>query len=243
VFFLYGEPVPTEQAKVGSVEAGMPAAEAGLRSGDVVIAIDGKPVETWLAMAEAIRASQGREVELTVRREGRTISVAVTPKSSPVKNIFGEEVDTAYRIGIAQGFERQPVGLLTAVRLAGQQTVMVVETLAISVFKILQGKISAREIGGPILIVQAAGQQAEVGLEPLIRFMAFISINLGILNLLPIPILDGGHLLFFSIEAVMRRPLDTRHRMIAQQIGLAILVFLMFFAFYNDITRNIPGWG
>ena len=111
------------------------------------------------------------------------------------------------------------------------------------VVKILQGKIPAQDIGGPILIVQAAGQQAQVGLESLLLFMAVISINLGILNLLPIPILDGGHLLFFAVEAVIRRPLDMRHREIAQQVGLVILIGLMVFAFYNDILRVIRGWG
>ena len=122
-------------------------------------------------------------------------------------------------------------------------TVWWIETLILSVIKIIQGKISAQDIGGPILIVQAAGQQAQVGLESLLHFMAVISINLGILNLLPIPILDGGHLLFFSLEAVMRRPVNMRHREIAQQVGLVILITLMAFAFYNDILRVIRGWG
>ena len=112
-----------------------------------------------------------------------------------------------------------------------------------SVVKIVQGRIPAQEIGGPLMIAQAAGQQAQVGLESLLLFIAVISINLGVLNLLPIPILDGGHLLFFVLEIVMRRPLDMRHREIAQQVGLVILISLMAFAFYNDILRVIRGWG
>jgi len=106
-----------------------------------------------------------------------------------------------------------------------------------------QGKIPAKDIGGPILIVQAAGQQARLGFEYLLHFMAVISVNLGVLNLLPIPVLDGGHLFFFAIEAVLRRPLDLRHREIAQQVGLVLLISLMAFAFYNDIARVLHGWG
>ena len=109
--------------------------------------------------------------------------------------------------------------------------------------KMLQGKIPASDIGGPILIAQAAGQQARLGLEHLIHYMAMISVNLGVLNLLPIPVLDGGHFLFFAAEAILRRPLDIRHREIAQQVGLVLLISLMAFAFYNDIARVLQGWG
>ena len=116
-------------------------------------------------------------------------------------------------------------------------------TILISIGKMFQGKIPARDIGGPILIVQTAGQQARLGFENLLHFMALISVNLGVLNLLPVPVLDGGHLFFFAIEAIRRRPLDIRHREIAQQVGLVLLILLMGFAFYNDIRRVIEGWG
>ena len=115
--------------------------------------------------------------------------------------------------------------------------------MLVSVGKMLQGKIPAKDIGGPILIVQAAGQQARLGLENLLHFMAVISVNLGVLNLLPIPVLDGGHILFLATEAILRRPLDVRHREIAQQVGLVLLIALMAFAFYNDIARVLQGWG
>jgi regulator of sigma E protease len=243
IFLAYGEPVPSSDARVGGVEEGMPAAAAGVQSGDLVMAIDGEPVENWLAMAEKIRGSGGREVEVTVRRGEETLKVRLTPQASPVNDLYGEEVDRAYRIGIAQAFDRQPVGPFQSISLGAQQTYFVAKTLVISVARMVQGRISSKEIGGPILIVQAAAQQAQAGMESLARFLAFISINLGVLNLLPIPILDGGHLLFFAIEAVMRRPLNARHRLIAQQVGFAILLCLMLFAVYNDITRNIPGWG
>jgi regulator of sigma E protease len=243
VFLAYGEPVPSEEARVGGVEEGMPAAAAGLVTGDLVTAIDGEPVDSWLAMAEKIRNSGGKELEVAVRRGEEPLTVKLTPQTAPVTDLFGEEVDRVYRIGVAQAFDRAPVGALESVTLGLQQTYFVAKTLVVGVARMIQGRISSKEIGGPILIVQAAAQQAEAGAESLARFLAFISINLGVLNLLPIPILDGGHLLFFAIEAVIRRPLDARHRLIAQQVGFAILLCLMLFAVYNDITRSMPDWG
>jgi regulator of sigma E protease len=127
--------------------------------------------------------------------------------------------------------------------MGAKQTLWWSETVVVGLVKAIQQKISAKDIGGPILIVQAASEQAKNGFESLLHFMAVISINLGILNLLPIPILDGGHLLFITLETVMRRPLETRHREIAQQVGLVILLCLMAFAFYNDIGRVIRCWG
>lgn len=243
VFLAYGARLPSEQAKVGGIMQDMPAARAGLQPGDVVTAVDGKPVGTWEELSREIRASEGRPVQLTLRRDGEIHQVQVKPEAKPEKSIFGEVIGQAYVIGIERGFDQQRVGPVEAVGMAAKQTVWWIQTLILSIVKIVQGKISAQEIGGPILIVQAAGQQWQVGLESLLHFMAVISINLGVLNLLPIPVLDGGHLLFFLIEAVLRRPLDMRHREIAQQVGLVLLIALMAFAFYNDIARVIRGLG
>jgi regulator of sigma E protease len=240
---IYGDFVPNESAKIGGLREGMPAAQAGLKAGDVITAIDGEPISTWKQLSEGIRGSGGRELHLTVQREGSILQVDITPKQEPEKNIFNETVGTAYLIGIEPAFEPVPVGPARAVALGAQQTAWWVQTLVTSVVKLLQGNIPAKEIGGPLLIAQAAGQQARMGLDYLLRFMAVISVNLGVLNLLPIPILDGGHLLFFLIEAVRRRPLDTRHRELAQQLGLVLLLALMAFAFYNDIARVLRGWG
>jgi regulator of sigma E protease len=243
VLAVYGQRVPSDVAKVGGVMPGMPAAQAGLQLGDVVTAVDDKPIATWDELSAAIRASGGRPVGVTLQRGDQALTVTVTPEAKPDKNIFGEVVGEAYVIGIERGFEEVSVGPFEAVGAGAKQTVWWIQTLIMSVVKIVQGKIPAQDIGGPILIVQAAGQQAQIGLESLLLFMAVISINLGILNLLPIPILDGGHLLFFLVEGVMRRPLDMRHREIMQQVGLVILIGLMAFAFYNDILRVIRGWG
>lgn len=243
VFAAFGAREPAREARVGGLTEGMPAAQAGLTPGDLVVAVDGKPVETWEELAETIRASGGRPLRLDVKRNGEELKVQVTPVSRPRKNLFGEEQGDVYLIGIERAFVTRPVGPLEAMVLGGRQTLWWTRTLLVSIVKLVQGVIPREEIGGPILIVQAAGQQARVGLENLLHFMAVISINLGILNLLPIPVLDGGHLFFFGVEAVMRRPLSVRHREIAQQIGLAILIGVMAFAFYNDILRVLRGWG
>jgi len=243
VFAIYGARVPSEAAKVGGVIENMPAAQAGLKIGDLITSVNGTPVDKWDKLSETIRASGGNSVTLTVQREGATVQIEVTPQAKPDKNIFGETLGTAYVIGIERGSDEEQVGPLTAVGMGAKQTAWWVETLLISIAKIFQGRIPAKDIGGPILIVQAAGQQARLGLEYLLHFMAVISINLGVLNLLPIPVLDGGHFLFFAAEAVLRRPLDIRHREIAQQVGLVLLISLIAFAFYNDIARVVQGWG
>jgi len=243
VFAVYGARVPSEAARVGRVADGMPAAQAGLQAADVVTAVDGRPIETWDDLFRTIRASGGREIEMTIQRGRETLQVRVAPERKPEKSLYGEVEGEAFFVGIERGFDERPVGPIEAVGLGFSQTGWWIKTMVVSVVKLVQGRISRGDVGGPILIVQEAGKQARIGLENLLHFMAVISINLGILNLLPIPVLDGGHLFFFGMEAVMRRPLDIRHREIAQQIGLAVLIALMAFAFYNDIARIIRGWG
>lgn len=243
VYAVYGQRVPSDAAKVGAVMTGMPAARAGIEAGDVVTAVDGRPIGSWDELSAAIRGSSGRTVSVALRRDTQSLTLAVAPELKDDKNIFGEVIGSAYVIGIERGVEQVPVGPLDAIVQGAEQTAWWVQTLVVSVVKLVQGKISAEDIGGPLLITQAAAQQARAGLESLLSFMAVISINLGILNLLPIPVLDGGHLAFFLIEAVIRRPLGARQREIAQQVGLVILIGLMAFAFYNDILRVVRGWG
>lgn len=261
VFFTYGARIPSEVAKVGGVLEDKPAgraeflqcpavpacftgwSESALRPDDVVVRVGDQKVDTWEELATAIRDSGGREVDLQIERDGQFLAVRVTPESELDRSMFGEEQGQVYRIGIERGLDQEEVGLVGAVTMGAKQTLWWSETVVVGLVKAIQRKISAKDIGGPILIVQAASEQAKNGFESLLHFMAVISINLGILNLLPIPILDGGHLLFITLETVMRRPLDTRHREIAQQVGLVILLCLMAFAFYNDIGRVIRGWG
>lgn len=241
-FLIYGAQVPSEAARVGGLVEGMPAKAAGMQRGDLVVALDGKPIETWDELAAAINASAGRTLALTVERGGQRFDLSVTPQPREDKNLFGEVQGTAFRIGIERSFDSETVSPLEAVRLGAYETVWWIRTLILSLWKLIAGVIPADQIGGPILIVQAAGEHAQRGLDNLLHFMAMISVNLAILNLLPIPVLDGGHLVFFLIEGILRRPLAIRHREIATQVGLVLLVGLMAFAIYNDIARNVQSW-
>jgi regulator of sigma E protease len=241
-FVIYGSQVPGESARIGDLVPGMPAQAAGLQANDLIAAVDGKAIENWEQLSKAISSSEGRTLNLTVERDGRRFDLPVTPESKEDRNIFGEIQGMAFRIGIERGFVTEAVSIPTAIGMGAYETVWWIRTLALSVWKLIQGSIPADQIGGPILIVQAAGQHAQQGLDNLLHFMAMISVNLAILNLLPIPILDGGHLFFFLIEGILRRPLALRHREIATQVGLVVLVGLMAFAIYNDIARNVQSW-
>lgn len=242
VYWTYGARELNDFPVVGGLTADMPAAASGLDVGDRIVAVDGNRIGDWNELVDAIRDSDGTSMHFQVERGERMLAFDITPEPKPRHNEFGEVVETAYLIGIERGYDIRPVGPVEALQLGASQTLWWMRTLVLSIGKMITGSIPADQIGGPILIVQAAGQQAERGFEDLLFFMAIISVNLGILNLLPIPILDGGHLFFFAIEGVLRRPLSLRHREIAQQVGLALIIALMTFAFYNDIMRNIDGW-
>lgn len=242
VFGIYGAKVPSEQARVGRVGKEGPAADAGLKAGDLVVSVDGQSVASWENLSERIRASEGKTLALAIKRGEESIELPVTPEARADKNLFGEQIGTAFFIGIERGFDETPVSPVEAIGYGASQTYFWVQTLLTSVVMMVQGRIPSDQIGGPIMIVEQAGEQARQGLENLLHFMAIVSINLGVLNLLPIPILDGGHLFFFGIEAIMRRPLGVRHREMAQRLGLVVLLMLMAFAFYNDIARNWERW-
>src|SRR5262249_35719990 len=157
--------------------------KAGLRRGDVVTAIDGKPIASWDVLSQTVRASGGAPLKLDVQRDdGSTEHLTVVPEERPEKTMFGEETGKAYLIGIARFVEVAPVSLTSAIGLGIYETYFWVKMTLLSVVKIFQGSVSARDLGGPILIVQAAGQQAERGMEHLIRFLGLISVNLGVLN-------------------------------------------------------------
>jgi regulator of sigma E protease len=142
---------------------------------------------------------------------------------------------------VVRDTELQPVSPLRGIALGFERTGTLTVIVYQGLYRIVTGRISARELGGPIAIARTAGQQAKQGLGPFLNALGFLSVNLGVLNLLPIPVLDGGHLLFFLVEVALRRPLRQRHREVAQQMGLLILVTLMIFVFYNDIQRLLQG--
>ena len=224
---------------IGGVQEGSPAQAAGLQAGDMITAINETPVSNWDEMAALIAGSNGRPLAITVQRpEWEPISVTVTPQVMASKNIFNEDVQR-YIVGISSAGEvvNQRLNPIESMAESFRQTYNITKLTIVSIVKLIQGTVSAKTLGGPIMIAEMAGQQVREGAVNFIFFIALLSINLAIINFLPIPVLDGGHMLFFLIEAVMRRPLNTRMREIAQQAGVFILVMLMIFVFYNDITR------
>jgi regulator of sigma E protease len=223
---------------VGEVKPGMPAAEAGLRPRDRIVALDGEPIRTWDEMAEIISKRPGEPVKLIVERSGQRLDIVLTPRAVTERDPLGNEVKVA-RIGIGQSSPQTYLRLnpAAAVWRGIQRTADVTVLTLVSFWKLLTGIIPASNIGGPLQIGMAAGQAAQEGIVPYAFLVAVISINLAILNLLPVPMLDGGHLLFIAIEGVLGRALSLRKREIAQQIGLALLLLLMVFAIGNDILR------
>jgi len=238
VFLLLGQMILTNE--IGEVKPNYPAYKAGLRPGDTIIQVAGRTIRNWKELPEVIKQNPNRAFPVIFERGNKRYRTEVTPISSPVKNIFGEEVrETIIGISPSGKFITREQGPLEALGDAVVQTWNISKLTVLSVVKLIQQKVPLDTLGGPILIAQLAGQQAQEGWTNLLFFAALLSINLGILNLLPIPVLDGGHLLFFGIEGVMRRPLSLKKRELAQQIGMAILIFLMVFVFYNDILRLI----
>lgn len=224
---------------ITAVLGGSPAMAAGLKEGDRVVAIEGQPIRTWSEMTEVVKKSPNRALRVQVERDGRAISVTVTPAAEKVV-VDGKEVEQG-KMGIS-GPGRQPIRasnpLMAAVH-GMRATWGWTELTIVGIYKMIAGEISSKNIGGPLTIANISGEAATQGASSVAFLIAILSINLGVLNLLPIPILDGGHLLFFAIEAVLRKPLGERQREIAQQVGLLLLVGIMVFAFWNDIERLI----
>jgi regulator of sigma E protease len=220
----------------------MPAAEAGLEEGDRIVAVDGTPVRRWDEVSDAIRGSGGATVTLTVERAGDEQRIAVTPKLSETENLFGEPRKD-YLIGIKPSgdFLLERSNPLTALWQGAQKTVEWSYLTVLTLVKLFEGQVDTANLGGPIRIMKMAGETAHLGMIALFSFMAVLSINLGVLNLLPIPILDGGHLAFMVIEKVLGRPLELRQREIATQIGMFLLICLMGFALYNDLHHLVAG--
>jgi regulator of sigma E protease len=227
---------PRQEAVIGGLAPGMPAQAAGLEVGDRIVAIDTTPINSWYDLKVVIQKGGGASQTFHVERDGKPLALTLKPER--------EETDGAeFLIGIAPAqkttFKR--FGPIEAIRAGAQRSVELIKLTLVFIQKLFAGHVSTKSIGGPITVVQIAGQAAQTDFASILSVLAFLSIQLGILNLFPIPILDGGHLFFNLFEAVLRRPLSLRTREIAQQIGLVLLVMLMVLAFYNDIHRLLFG--
>jgi regulator of sigma E protease len=236
------QPIPP---KIEEVTSGSPAEQAGLKKGDLVVSIDGKDISKWEELRDIIHNSKGKELLLKVKRENEFLEIKVIPKQTIEKTPWGEEIKIPI-IGvkappIKEVYEK--VGLLSAFGNGLIQTWNGIKFTFIVIVKLIQRVIPAKTIGGPIMIAKMAGEFAKRGLLWFLSFMAILSINLGVINLFPIPILDGGHILFLTLEAILRKPLSLKKMEIAQQVGLILIILLMVFAFYNDILRLISPEG
>ena len=235
MFQVYG--IFVLKPSVGSVLDGKPAQKAGLMKGDMIVAIDDTRVELWEEMAHLIALSDGRKIRVTVRRGSSEFNVSIKPELK-IDTIFGAEIKS-YIIGIGSGNDGfvKKLNPFQAFSESINETVKWTKRTVTGIARLIKGTESVKTIGGPILIAQMAGHYAKEGIASLTYFIAIISITLAIINFVPIPVLDGGHLLFFFIEALTGRPVGIKVREVAQQAGMFMLIMLMIFVFYNDIAR------
>ncbi|MFM8551700.1 MAG: RIP metalloprotease RseP [Nitrospiraceae bacterium] len=224
---------------ITAVMTGSPAMAAGFRDGDRVLTIEGQEIRTWSQMTSLVKDNPGRPLHFQVQREGLIVPLTVIPATD--KTIVDGKTVEVGKIGISgpgRSIIRASNPFMAAIH-GLEATWGWTELTAIGIYKMIAGEISSKNIGGPLTIANMSGEAAAQGVSSVAFLIAILSINLGVLNLLPIPILDGGHLLFFAIEAILRKPLGDRQREIAQQVGLLLLVSIMVFAFWNDIQRLI----
>ncbi len=243
--FIYGEAEPVKSSTIGDVIPGHPADKAGIKADDLIKSINGKAITEWNELASTVRGSKGEKLTFDIERkieagsdvENVTISVVPEADRSGLVTDNEREQGDVYRIGIAPKFNRVPVGFKDAL-VGGTMFVWSISAQTVIGIKgLLLGHISADNIAGPVRIFQEAGRSASKGLEYLFGFMVFLSVSLAILNLLPIPVLDGGHIVFFIIEAIIGSRVSVRIREVSNQVGFALLLALMIFAISNDILR------
>jgi regulator of sigma E protease len=237
VFMIYGK--QTMSARVDSVQPGSAAATAGFKPGDLVVAINSHVIDNFDDLKQVVSESGGETLEITVQRDGATLILMATPKLEEQKDNFGN----LHRIGIL-GIQRspapedlkfRPVAPPRAVWMGVQRSWGIINQTFSYIGGVIVGSKSANQLGGPIRIAQMSGQVAGFGFVPLVQFAAVLSVSIGLLNLFPVPLLDGGHLLFYLIEGIRGRPLSEKAQEVGFRIGLAIVLMLMVFATFNDI--------
>jgi regulator of sigma E protease len=239
VFMFYGK--QTMSARVDSIQPDSAAAAAGFQPGDLVTAINGSPITDFSDMQRIVSESAGETLTIAVKRDGTDKVLTATPILSEEKDIFGN----VHRIGLLgirrstapEDLKYQPVSPPEAVWMGAQETWFVIDRTLSYIGGVVVGREAANQLGGPIRIAEMSGQVATLGFGALLHLAAVLSVSIGLLNLFPIPLLDGGHLLFYSVEAVRGRPLSERAQEVGFRIGLAIVLMLMIFATFNDIVH------
>ena len=226
---------------IGGVEKGSPADKAGLKTGDKLTAADGKPITSWQEWANLTRQSPGRKIALTYERDGQARTADIRPDTveRSDKTLIGRvgllpQSDKAWDRQIRRNYRPSVV---RAFGMGWEKTVSYSWTTVKFFGKLISGNASASHISGPLTIADIAGQSAELGLQSYLEFLALVSISLGVLNLLPVPVLDGGHLVFYTAEWIRGKPLGERIQNIGLRFGLALMMLMMAIAFFNDITR------
>ena len=242
IFALYGRQITTP--RVDSVVAGSPAEQAGFKPGDVIVSIDGEPIKDFSDLQRVVSVSTGTPLHIVVHRGEQDVALTATPELQEMTDRFGNK----HRVGML-GIQRNTTGaditverysLPGAVARAASETWFVTERTVSYLFEVVVGRQSADQLGGPLRVAEVSAQVATIGFVALINLAAILSISIGLINLFPVPMLDGGHLLFFAFEAIRGRPLSERAQDIGFRIGFVAIVLLMVFATSNDISAI---WG
>ena len=227
---------PPLAAVIAEVDAGTPADRAGLKPGDTIIAMNGKPVVTWPQLVEGVHQSGGRAIQFQVRRDGQQLELDINPMQGT--DLEGQPV---WQVGVLpntdEDYERQ--SFVEAGKDAAASTVSGIRQIGQVLVGLFSGRVSIRQLAGPVGIARISGEAAKRGLPTLLDFMAVISLNLGLLNLLPIPILDGGHILMLAIEGILRRDLSITVKERFVQVGLVFLLGIFAFVMYSDILKAV----
>jgi len=227
----------TNKPVVGTVVPGKPAAAAGLQPDDRILSINNEPIEDWDDLSECIHGSAGKTLHIIWSRGDSLFQADVIPVSEKVP--ARRDIVEVGLIGINARIEMRPASLREAFVTGGKNMVFITELIIVSIGKLISGEESIKSLAGPIFIAKMAGESARSGFENLIGFLAFLSLNLGILNLLPLPVLDGGHLLILNIEGIIRKTIPVRIKLIIQQVGMVMILMLMLFVIYQDIVRVV----
>ncbi len=241
MFMIYGKPVT--DPVVAEVAAESAAEEAGLAPGDMIVSLDGTTIETFSDIQRYVSIRPGVNISVGVNRKGEIFNVSITPRSTELTDRFGNKMEVGV-LGVMTnqdaGHSRViELGPLEAVGEGVTQSWHIVSGTFRYIGNVIMGRMKADQIGGPVRVAQAAGQMASLGFSVFLQYAAVISVSIGLINLMPVPVLDGGHLMFYAVEAIRGRPLGPVAQDIAFKIGLVLVLSLMVFATWNDIARNI----